>query len=63
MEKFWMVYVEGRQSPSSRHSTRAEAISEAERLARKEQQSVVLLEAVAFCSLLEPDPPVSWDYL
>ena len=52
MQKFWMVYVEGKSSPTVCHYTRQEALNEMERLARQQSnigKSVVLLEASTYC--------------
>lgn len=53
---FWMVYVEGRNSPTKKWETREEAEAEANRLAIKEGRDVYVLEAVVGYSIPIPKP-------
>ena len=45
--KFWMVYVEGKSSPTKKHADFNEAYDEARRLAKKEGRDTYLLQAVS----------------
>lgn len=47
MEKVFAVMVEGKQTPSQVHHTYEGARVEAERLAKKEQRTTYILQAVA----------------
>jgi len=47
MDKFWMLYVEGGQSPTHKHFDKNAAKIEAERLARISNERVHVLESVA----------------
>jgi hypothetical protein len=58
MDKFWMVYRADGKVPQQKHATKSDAIAEAKRLARGNQQaSFVVLEAVeAYCiPIQEPE--------
>lgn len=44
---FYMVYVEGQNSPTVRHNTRRAANAEAERLAKHTHRRVYVLKAVS----------------
>jgi len=55
-EKFWMLFVEGGNSPTKRHYDRGEAEREAERLCNTNGHMVHLLESVSFCDLAK----VTW---
>ena len=44
--KFFMLYVEGQKSPTTKHSTIEEATSEAERLFLKDRKKVYVLESI-----------------
>ena len=50
MRKFWMLYMEGCGSPTHKHSTKKEAVAEAERLTRTHGLAVHVLESVATAS-------------
>ena len=63
MEKFWMVYVEDGNPPSSKHDTYEEAVAEVERLARKENKPVYLLIPSKVCRVKVVEPPVVWEFL
>ena len=56
MQKFWMVYVEGKGAPSRKHQTKEDAFEEAKRLALQERGRAVILEAVYVAHLV--DEPV-----
>lgn len=61
MDKFYMIFVEGKGTPSVHHLTRLEAKNEAERLARLHDnigRRVYVLEAVDYC--VAEDIPVRW---
>ena len=45
-EKFWMVFVEGANTPATKHYSMPEARQEAERLAAKFLEPVYILEAI-----------------
>ena len=52
MEKFFMLYVKGRQGPAVKHFSQEEAMAEAERLAQLSEnlgKKVYLLEATEYC--------------
>lgn len=52
MNKFWMIYVEGKGAPTYKHPTENEARKEAERLAKlpdNQGRGVFVLESVANC--------------
>ena len=56
---FWMVWVEGRGGPVTRHYDEAEAADEACRLARKEApRRVYRLRSEGYCQIEER--PVGW---
>ena len=60
MDKFWMVYVSGKGSPTRTHATPEEAEQEAERLAGlpgNRGLCAVVLEAMSYCKVLTP---VQW---
>jgi hypothetical protein len=46
MEKFYMVYVEGKNMPFKRWETQAEAEVESERLCEKERAKTFVLESI-----------------
>lgn len=48
MEQFWMVYVDGGDSPRHQHTSYQSAKEEAERLARKEGRRVFVLLPINF---------------
>lgn len=52
--RFWMVYVEGRNSPKVKHTSDDDARREAERLAIQEDKKVYILKALGY---VEPLPP------
>ena len=56
MKTFWMVWVEGKPSPTMRHDTKFAAAQEAERLARRENLPVFLMEAISYCA----QGPIVW---
>jgi len=59
MNKFWMVYVEGKSSPTKKHETLEDAEREAVRLAQQNDgRSVFLLIATAHCRTVRPN--VEW---
>ena len=65
MQKFWCCYVEGTGGFSFKHMTLNEALEEAERLTRQSKNAgkvVYLLEAVEYCRIVQPVPPVEWAY-
>ena len=43
---FYMIYVQGKNSPTYQHSTIESAKSEARRLAEREDKEVIILKAV-----------------
>lgn len=45
-KKFYMIYVEGKDSPTVKHDSYESVIYEAERLARKTEKQVYILEAI-----------------
>ena len=51
---FWMVYVEGRNSPTRKWEKREEAEAEAMRLTIKEGRDAYILEAVQGYAIPEP---------
>lgn len=51
METFWMVYVNGKSSPTKKHYSFSEVKQEAERLCLIEHKEVYILEATAMCSM------------
>ena len=51
MKKFWMVFLEGRSSPTRKHDEIGTAMVEAERLATIERVPAHVLECVASCQL------------
>ena len=57
-EKFWMLYVEGASSPTTKHHTETEAKKEAERLAKTTRKRVHVLEMTSFCEISEA--PIFW---
>ena len=57
---FWMVYVDGEPSPKYMHRTEAEAVDEAERLARLTGKDVFVLQAYQWVRATSPTPPVQW---
>ena len=61
--KFWMCMVQGMGVPKKIHMTIQEANDECERLARKENRMVYLLESIASVSITTPKPPVAWHSL
>jgi hypothetical protein len=59
MKKFYMIIREvGGFGNGVRHNDRAKVEAEVERLVRKENQTLILLEAIEYCSPLEQ--PVQW---
>lgn len=46
LEKFWMIYVEGKASPTRRHEVFEEAHEEAKRLCQKENANTYILSAI-----------------
>jgi len=63
MEKFFMLYVKGRQGPAVKHFSQEEAMAEAERLAQLPEnlgKKVYLLEAIGYCEV--ELTPVTWHY-
>lgn len=56
---FWMVYVDGASLPKVKHYDKNVAVSEAERLARREGRTVYILFACEGYKLQEP-PVVSF---
>lgn len=59
MGKFYCCYVEGMGGFSHKHSLET-AILEAERLTRKEDKKVYILEAIRVCEPVVLEPPVKW---
>ena len=58
-DKFWMIYVEGKNTPVVRHLDYETAKAECTRLARMETgKKVFLLEATQYCLAFES--PVLW---
>lgn len=57
---YWMCHVRGTAPPSQKHYRKAEAVAEAERLARDTNEEVFLLEAREFVAAEPPQPPVLW---
>jgi hypothetical protein len=53
MKKFYMVYVEGRQSPTHKHEQFESAHREAERLTRSTRQKAYVLEAISSCHMTD----------
>ena len=51
MKKFWMIFVEGGQTPAVKHDDIGKAMVEAERLATMERRPAHVLECVASCQL------------
>lgn len=45
-EKFYMIYVDGRNTPTKKHDTEESAIKEATRLARETGKSVYILKPI-----------------
>ena len=60
MNRFYMLYVEGKNSPAKKHFSIEEARIEAERLARKEKKPVYVLLTREMCEIAEA--PVLWQY-
>lgn len=54
--KFWMVFAEGGHAPSKQHFVKAEAETEAQRIAKKNGRSVYVLESVH--GYMVPEPAV-----
>jgi len=48
---FWMIYVEGGNSPNYRHETRESALEEAKRLARNTHRKAYILESTGYMKL------------
>lgn len=61
MNKFWMVYVEGAGVPKKLYSDISEAKEEAERLCRKEDKQVALLECINYVQMDKTVIPVRWN--
>ena len=61
-KKFWMCYVEGANLPAVQHWNLTAVIAEAERLARKTNKDVFLLEANRWVRIPPPEPPPIWNY-
>jgi len=64
MDRFYMLYVEGRNSPTVKHVSPTSVEKEAARLSRQEQNrghKVFVLKAIASC--VADLPPVEWDML
>lgn len=58
---FYMVHVHGKNAPVVFHDTFDSAAAEAERLALKENTTIVVLQGVAIC--VPPEPAaVSWEF-
>ena len=55
--KFWMVFVDGGNSPSAKHFSKEEAIEEAARLAIKTSKQAYVLECIE--RFIVPMPSVS----
>ena len=61
MDKFYMVYVDGRTGSTFKHPTPEDAEVEAERLAGllgNRDRNVIILEAMSYCHLTPS--PVEW---
>ena len=58
MDRFYMLYAEGKGAPTKKHFTVLEAHEEAERLARKEEKPVYVLLAWKVCEITKA--PVQW---
>ena len=58
-DKIFIVFVEGKQSPSLPHYNQDEAIEEAERLCRKENLKVYLFKAIKVVTPVAP--PTVWN--
>lgn len=58
MKRYWMVHNPSGQCPAFRHDTIESARKEAERLARKTGQTIVILEATIFCKPV--NVPIEW---
>ena len=54
-KRFWMVFVEGRQSPATEFQSVEDARKEAQRLCVKENRNAFVLEAVNGYYLPEPE--------
>lgn len=59
---YWMLYVEGGESPKIQHPNKESAITEAKRLAKITGKKVTVLESILFVELnefkiTEPDLP------
>lgn len=52
--KFWMVYAEGGQAPNKQHFAEADAIAEAQRLAKKHGKPAYVLESKIGYEVPEP---------
>ena len=48
MPRFWMVYLEGRNTPAHKHQHKTAAVAEAGRLYEKEKRRAYVLEVVGF---------------
>jgi len=56
VQKFWMGYVHGRNTPTKLYPIRWDAEAEAKRLAAQEHKHAFVLEAVAGYAMPEPEP-------
>ncbi len=54
---FWMLYAEGRSTPATKHPSLEIAISEAERICKKDHVKVYILQVVK--SVEVSSPPVT----
>ena len=52
--KFWMVFAEGGQAPRKQHFIEAEAVAEAQRLAKENGRPVYVLESMMGYEVPEP---------
>ena len=48
MDKFWMVFIEGRGHPIYKHANKCEAIAEAGRLFKIESKRAYVLEVIGY---------------
>jgi len=59
--KFWMIFIEGRHTPTKKHFTVDDAVAEAERLLRlpgNKFHVAYILECMSFGAI--ENPPVIW---